>query len=387
MIFNLKAVSLIILGIATSVVGQDLPFCKPENIRVRKNIKQMSDSQLTRYFNAVKQLNSGPRPTKWDSFAKMHIEYYPQVHMRPLFYVWHQLQKIDPSVTIPYWDWTSEASNPNSDPIYSEKYFGRVNGNDGCVDSGPFKDFKVFYYHGGNGGEHCLRRKKVFDEKVTGAAEMDNLYLNDTPFSRFAGNIEGLPHGRIHNGIGGEFSGHASPGDPLFYSHHAFIDKLWFDHQMRYPETMDEYHISRRTPVAPWGFPVLQGIDTSDRMCYVYKQEHFSWVKPGGVSRAAFIPDFTPEPYTVPTNVTTLEDLVKHDVAFVTKNFELADNGITKIMQSDRSLLSSAPEKPPVKLLDADFIMKMQFNYSNIRENEMRELEFNNFMKETGGAL
>ncbi|KAI9292368.1 hypothetical protein K502DRAFT_352072 [Neoconidiobolus thromboides FSU 785] len=100
------------------------------------------------------------------------------------------------------------------DPIYSGKYFNRVNGNDGSIDSGPFKDFKVFYYHGENDGKHCLRCKKASDKK-----------LDHTLFSKLARNIEGLTHGHIHNNIGHKFSSHASSDDPLFCSHYAFIDK------------------------------------------------------------------------------------------------------------------------------------------------------------------
>ncbi|KAI9296190.1 Di-copper centre-containing protein [Neoconidiobolus thromboides FSU 785] len=349
-------------------------------MRIRKNIKNLSDAQLNRYFNAVKQLNSGPKPTKWNAFAKMHVDFYPQVHMKPLFLVWHryflyfiekELQKIDPSVTIPYWDWTAEASNPNADPIYSDKYFGRVNGNSGCVDSGPFRDFTAYYWHDGSGSTHCLRRKKVFDEEVTDDRKMDTLYLNDTPINRFAGNIEGVPHGRIHNGIGGEFSGHASPEDPLFYSHHAFIDKLWFDWQMRHPEQMDQYHVNRRNPVAPWGFPILQAIDTSDRMCYAYKEEHFPWTPTTTMSRSMMVPEFTVEPYTVTKNVTTVEQLLEHDLNFVTKNNELTDLETNSKIDINN---------PPVKILDVEFLLKMKFNYTNVRQNELRELEADQFL-------
>ncbi|KAI9296226.1 Di-copper centre-containing protein [Neoconidiobolus thromboides FSU 785] len=395
MIFNVKSVSLTILGLVTFITSQDLPFCKTEDIRVRKNIKDLSDDQLERYFGAVKKLNSAPRPNVWDNFTRMHVDYFPQVHNTQFFLVWHryflyfmekELQKIDPSVTIPYWDWTVDSEEPNNDSIYSDKYFGKVNGNDRCINSGPFKDFKVLDLYSPNGDEICLRRNKIFTQQVTGGPEMENLYLNSAPIGQFSIDLEGVPHSRIHNGIGGDFATGVSPSNPIFYSHHAFVDKLWFDYQMRYPETMDEYALNRRTPVAPWGFPVLQGIDTSDRLCYVYKQEHFSWTTQDISSRSAFIPDFTPEPYTVPSSVTTIEELVKHDVAFVTRNFELVDINIPKALVNNPSLLSSAPGEPPVKLIDVEFIAKMKLNYSNIRENELRELEFKNFMKEIGSV-
>lgn len=43
--------------------------------------------------------------------------------------------------------------------------------------------------------------------------------------------MEGAVHAGTHNAIGGEMAGPASPSDPLFWLHHAFIDKTWADWQ------------------------------------------------------------------------------------------------------------------------------------------------------------
>lgn len=53
-------------------------------------------------------------------------------------------------------------------------------------------------------------------------------------FSTFQFELEGL-HDRVHNAIGGNMSTAASPSDPLFFLHHANIDRLWAQWQAAHP--------------------------------------------------------------------------------------------------------------------------------------------------------
>jgi len=39
--------------------------------------------------------------------------------------------------------------------------------------------------------------------------------------------VEGAPHGWVHVATGGTMAHMSSPADPIFWSHHAFVDKLW----------------------------------------------------------------------------------------------------------------------------------------------------------------
>ncbi|UXI04693.1 tyrosinase family protein [Photobacterium sp. TY1-4] len=59
--------------------------------------------------------------------------------------------------------------------------------------------------------------------------------VSDEPFFEFGGSrdndggsLEGTPHNVIHNGVGGAMGSTLTAGlDPLFYLHHANIDRLW----------------------------------------------------------------------------------------------------------------------------------------------------------------
>lgn len=46
--------------------------------------------------------------------------------------------------------------------------------------------------------------------------------------------IEAQPHTGGHAGVGGQMqNGVSSPGDPLFYLHHTWLDKVFWDWQAR----------------------------------------------------------------------------------------------------------------------------------------------------------
>jgi len=54
--------------------------------------------------------------------------------------------------------------------------------------------------------------------------------LSETNFADFSPELEGSPHGSIHNAVGGDMSAFDTAAkDPIFYAHHANVDKLWSD--------------------------------------------------------------------------------------------------------------------------------------------------------------
>jgi hypothetical protein len=68
---------------------------------------------------------------------------------------------------------------------------------------------------------------------------MEELIVNNNKYggrkagTGFRARIESAPHASPHNLLGGHIRSFSSPADPLFFSHHAFIDKLWSMWQVR----------------------------------------------------------------------------------------------------------------------------------------------------------
>ena len=120
----------------------------------------------------------------------------------------------------------------------------------GCVITGPFANITVPFGPGSldinpetldsphnlDYKPHCLRRD--LSSRVVGPAlNADNVRTllsspNITEFNRFLelGNTPGVQalHGGGHQGVGGDMGSFwSSPGDPIFYLHHAQVDRLW----------------------------------------------------------------------------------------------------------------------------------------------------------------
>src|SRR5215470_2065608 len=102
-------------------------------MRVRQNVKHLSNAEKTAFVNAVLALKTRPsvlHPTnanlsRYDDYPELHMNAMMAspgwAHRRPAFFPWHRvmllqfendLVAIDASVTVPYWDWPDAASNP-----------------------------------------------------------------------------------------------------------------------------------------------------------------------------------------------------------------------------------------------------------------------------------
>lgn len=136
-------------------------------------------------------------------------------------------------------------SSNGSDPF---EVPGRTGG--GCVKNGPFKDMVVNMgpLEDLSGNPRCLQRDLApyFAGRYLGMNQTE-LTLAQTDFWHFTLVDDGEPsfeasglHGGGHYGVGGTYGQmgdlYASPADPIFYLHHANLDRVWWSWQMRDPE-------------------------------------------------------------------------------------------------------------------------------------------------------
>lgn len=155
----------------------------------------------------------------------------------------------------------------------------------GCVITGPFANITVPFGqvspnlnpelldnpHNLDYKPHCLRRD--LSTRVIGPSlTADNVRAllsspNITEFNQLInlGNTPGVQalHGGGHQGVGGDMGDFwSSPGDPIFYLHHAQIDRLWTLWQQSDPQTR-QYAISGTGTVGNYRpTPVFQLNDT-----------------------------------------------------------------------------------------------------------------------------
>lgn len=254
---------------------------------VRRNAKNLSPEEKAKFINVIRELKR--KPSDWpeaqglsvyDAFVLWHQRMYGSGHHAgPMFLPWHRMMlkafedemlKIDPSVTLPYWDFT-EDREPTSYVWQNEFMGGNGDLNDfGIVKTGPFgcsQDAGRTNVHSNffpETPQRCIRRNlgtlsqalptREEIQRAMAISTYDSPPWNEfsDPSRSFRNSIEGwmncssrvtnFPncsgeqniHNRVHRWIGGRTDGifgtmflDTSPNDPIFYLLHAYIDKIW----------------------------------------------------------------------------------------------------------------------------------------------------------------
>ena len=229
-------------------------------MRVRKNVKNLTNSEKTAFVSAVLALKQQPgslRPeiagwSRYDDYAEVHMNSMMVVpgwaHRGPAFFPWHRelllrfendLVAIDPSVTIPYWDWpdpgsspfTADLLGPDGDPASAGK-----------VTSGPFafdgpNQWKILSKDD-PGDPDYLARSFGTDPTAMQLPTVSDVAtsLNAVPYDSypwtgatagFRTSVESNLHNVVHRYISGTMGLMTSPNDPVFWLHHCNIDRLW----------------------------------------------------------------------------------------------------------------------------------------------------------------
>jgi hypothetical protein len=201
---------------------------------VRKSTSAMRRAEWNQLIDAINQLHgTGAARPAYRDFVKVHVRSMSipsmvewRVHsMQGMigvnFLAWHRqmlirfeqrLQQVHASVFLPYWDWIANPAPPPriSDPALLESW---------SVDRAPDPDL------------------------MPSAADVEAAKARKR-FTPFQLALETGPHNAVHRAIGGDMVTEASPTDPLFFMHHANLDRLWYewqeDHPAQNPPNMSE---------------------------------------------------------------------------------------------------------------------------------------------------
>ncbi|MER7466705.1 tyrosinase family protein [Streptomyces sp. NPDC097981] len=252
---------------------------------VRKNQAKLTPEEKRAFVNALLELK---RTGVYDRFVSAHntflmtdSDFGDRVgHRAPSFLPWHrrflldfeaELQKVDPKVSLPYWDWTADRTAASS--IWAADFMGGTGRDrDGQVLDGPFA------YGAGKWPITVGVDKRPYLRRTLGAAVPElptkaevNAVLamsvyDAAPWNSasdgFRNHLEGWRgagvHNKVHVWIGGQMASAASPNDPVFWMHHAFIDMLWAEWQHRNPKSAylpgagTPQVVDLHRPMRPW---------------------------------------------------------------------------------------------------------------------------------------
>ncbi|KAI0133933.1 hypothetical protein BJ170DRAFT_690262 [Xylariales sp. AK1849] len=181
--------------------------------------------------------------TRWDDLQWPHVVQSATVHHVGAFLPFHRyymttherLIKDECGYTgrMPYWDELADIDEMSSSEMWKEEYFGG-NGTeeDKCVVDGPFANLTLRWLADGSVSDHCLTR--IFSDRSLSGTSQANIDACNaiTNYSSAWNCWSGSPHISGHAAVGGiMLDGTLSPGDPVFYLHHSWLDKLWWDWQ------------------------------------------------------------------------------------------------------------------------------------------------------------
>ncbi|HEU5119781.1 MAG TPA: tyrosinase family protein, partial [Candidatus Nitrosocosmicus sp.] len=258
-----------------------------------------------------------PQPTnRYDEYVMMHMLSFGEdenltmiAHGSPTFLPWHraylryierEIQRIKPEykdVTIPYWDWTSKKS---TEAVWDIELMGgdgresdwRVMDGKFAYDTGNWKLYTAESVNSSYKRPDLCRRFGY--RKVDGVirnpptiptADSVANTLKENPYDQppwdgnsqpsFRNRLEVLLHNPVHVWVGGwdstgdqinqcgAMSYGGSPNDPVFWLHHANIDRLWADWQLNQEHWIMEHkgyqplsggpvNMNVNDPMLPW---------------------------------------------------------------------------------------------------------------------------------------
>jgi tyrosinase len=239
------------------------------SLRVRKEITSMQPGERARFISTYLEAWNSP-DGELQELANSYTTFFSRgLHNNGAFLPWHRgyllrveniLQSYEPGVTIPYWDWTRQPQI-NESPIWgsNDDQFSSNGDAQRCVQDGPFGFNTGFALTNGR----CLERR-ITGGSAASPAEVDNLYARFPLASNFDAFRNRLEHGpglndSVHCIVGGTMCSARASNDPIFFLHHAQVDRIWAQWQSTSPVHLDAYvGITGRDELLP-GLPFTPG--------------------------------------------------------------------------------------------------------------------------------
>jgi len=225
----------------------------------RKNQSTLTAPEKAAFVAAVKALKADGT---YDIFVEQHRTAFmatpnDPAHRGPAFLPWHReylrrfeqaLQQIDPSVSIPYWDWTVDRT-PTASLWAADFMGGNGTGAGQRVMTGPFAfstgEWTLTVLDPGDTNAFLSRAFGAMGSLPTQTAV--NAAMNVVPYdsapwnsatnvnTSFRARLEDIIHNPGHMWVGGSMMAMSSPNDPVFWLHHCNIDRLWVVWQRENP--------------------------------------------------------------------------------------------------------------------------------------------------------
>jgi len=256
-------------GTSLAMLGAHVQVSAQRATVTRRSIRDMApdDPDLVALRRAVATMKALPSadPRSWERFAEIHGSFCP--HGNWYFLPWHRAYLLaferlcrelsdKPDFALPYWDWTTDrefpavfaAGNPRTNPLYDAR--------PGVQEGLRLADDMV-------GRQVIARILNSPDFEAFGSTRPLGQNSTSRQWQQREGSrteLEFNPHDGLHQSIGGNMAVVSQASlDPIFFLHHANVDRLWSSWNSRgnanSPEPIWRDFVFNRQFIAPNGAP------------------------------------------------------------------------------------------------------------------------------------
>jgi len=227
--------------VTASAVGD--PIITSDTIQYRKNIRNLSADELAALREAFIKIYEINDDRGYQYLAGIHGAPPPVycTHGSALFAVWHRpyiywlekaLQDQVPGVMLPYWDWTSEISIRDGMPAaFTDETW--INSVTGLTETNPLLKANIEFQ--GSQFSETSRNPSNPSQLRSLANGVRRAQQIATDYSRYSLAIE-QPHNGLHGWVGGTMGRiDYAAYDPIFWAHHANVDRQFAEWQALHP--------------------------------------------------------------------------------------------------------------------------------------------------------
>ncbi|KAK4185806.1 hypothetical protein QBC35DRAFT_533872 [Podospora australis] len=220
------------------------------NPLVRKAWHTLTPAEKKAYIDAELCLMNTPgnlglrgAKSKYDEFQAVHVYQSEIAHGVGQFFPFHRLYLHAHELTLrstcnytgtqPYWDETLDAGSFSTSSVLAD-FGGDGLSTERCISptASPFGNIVLSIGPGYRLSQHCIQRSVSDPSSLSASPAFVADCLSKETYLQFWACAEARPHSAGHGGVGAQMMNPvSSPGDPLFYLHHAFLDKIWADWQ------------------------------------------------------------------------------------------------------------------------------------------------------------
>lgn len=234
--------------------------------REREDFTCMDEVRRQRYLDAYIAVSNTSHPLygQFSYLISKHRLAFSTVHTTRWFLPWHRayllelenlLRRIDCRITVPYWPYANNPTDPFSSLPFGDQWMGD-NGDPNNNYYVPDSQFGIPWIPPSKG---TYLTREYLDSPIFPTLTLLNQIMATaaSAYGSFSDQLQYSYHNGIHVSIGGDMATVASPYDPIFFLVHANVDRAWDTWQKSSTSKLNAYGSFSTTATMPFMFDNL----------------------------------------------------------------------------------------------------------------------------------